>query len=175
VFKTTNSFDGCYPNELAAYLLDQRLDFQIVPMTVLRTIDGKKGSLQYFVNDAVPAHLAEKPRKKVELKILDLLIDNEDRHAGNWLFYEFGGIQKMVAIDHNLSFGCRQKAILSVHKIKSISPQEAARLKAKLEGLSYEELKVLLKGTIKRSRSIRKTEKARLKVIMRLDKLAKTS
>ena len=172
VFKTTNSFKGCYRHELAAYALDQRLGLHIVPLTVERTIDGRTGSLQYFMEDAVPAHEAESARKNVELKILDILMDNEDRHAANWLIYEFDGERRVAAIDHNLTFNCRSEANLKTVSIKNLDPAEARAYRQRLESFPKSELRALLEPYVSRNRAIRKAEKARRKLIRRFEKLA---
>lgn len=43
-------------NEIAAYVIDQLFSFNLVPMTVEREIEGKLGSLQYFVRDTSTVH-----------------------------------------------------------------------------------------------------------------------
>jgi hypothetical protein len=171
VFKSTNSYDGCFRHELAAYVLDQRLQLRTVPMTVERTIGGKSGSLQYFVADAVPAHEAAGAARTPELKVLDLLIDNEDRHAANWLYYEFEGSRRLFGIDHNLSFGCRREAHLKVHDIKSQDAGRVAGIRQRLEGLGNDELEELLGDYVSRPRAIRKAGKMRDKIIWRLRQL----
>ena len=42
-----------YQHEAAAYWLDRRLKMRLVPVTVVRTIDGKRGGLQIWIESAV--------------------------------------------------------------------------------------------------------------------------
>lgn len=43
-------------HEISAYVIDQLFSFGMVPMTIEREIDGKMGSLQYFVRDGSTTH-----------------------------------------------------------------------------------------------------------------------
>ena len=42
-----------YQHEVAAYWLDRRLKLRMVPVTVVRTVDGKRGALQIWIESAV--------------------------------------------------------------------------------------------------------------------------
>ena len=42
-----------YQHEVAAYLLDRRINLNMVPVTVIRSVDGKEGSLRVLVESAV--------------------------------------------------------------------------------------------------------------------------
>lgn len=103
---------GTYLNrERAAYIVDRFLGLDLVPPTVLREIDGKIGSFQRFVADAVPAwgipygeftkHIMR--QQLMKLWIFDYIIHNSDRHGGNFLIRP--GENKLYAIDNGLSFG----------------------------------------------------------------------
>jgi hypothetical protein len=89
--------------EIAASRLDRLLGLGRVPLTVARTIDGRPGSLQYFVRDVASGsslgmHSWNADRS---LQFLDALMANWDRHAGNFLINAQG---HQIAIDHNLAF-----------------------------------------------------------------------
>lgn len=89
-----------------AYLLDRLLGLNVVPPTVIRMIDGKLSSVQYWIHNGNMTSLDFRNggyhRAPAELYLLDFLIMNADRHAANSL-HRFG--QKWVAIDnaHGLS------------------------------------------------------------------------
>lgn len=91
------SWAANYNAEVASYDISEVLELKLVPITVERTIDDVKGSLQIFIR---------KDRKKYSdlsynsMKIFDWLINNRDRHGGNFL--RFHG--QVVPIDHGLSF-----------------------------------------------------------------------
>jgi phage gp29-like protein len=83
----------------------------MVPATVIRKIEGKKGSVQLFVPGAKTGkhYFATGERSKAfdglndlaRAAVYDHLIGNTDRHYGNWLIRGNG---KMALIDNGLSF-----------------------------------------------------------------------
>ncbi|HVS63548.1 MAG TPA: hypothetical protein VMT85_08600 [Thermoanaerobaculia bacterium] len=97
--------------EVAAYRLSRMLGLQLVPPTVMRTIDGRSGSLQLWVENAfteADAILARRPvfgasrhLQRQILKVFDALIYNFDRHQNNLLYGDDG---RIWAIDHTRSF-----------------------------------------------------------------------
>ncbi len=87
------SIDG----ELGTYAVDEKLGAHLVPVTVKRTIDGKEGTLQLFVEGADDS--VQKMTSPDHLRWFDTLIRNSDRHAGNYLSVE----GRTVAIDHGVS------------------------------------------------------------------------
>lgn len=98
--------------EAAAFELSLLLDFNYIPPTVERSIDGEKGTIQAWVEDArmetdirdqgtdIPDGWLWKMQHQV-MRIFDNLIYNEDRNTGNILFTEDW---KMVLIDHTRAF-----------------------------------------------------------------------
>lgn len=58
----------CYKYGIAAYELDKLLDFNMVPPVVEREIDGRKGSLQLFIED----YLTEEDRRIRNIEPPDL-------------------------------------------------------------------------------------------------------
>ena len=89
-----------YKSEIAAYKLDRMLEFNLVPMTVKRTIKNMKGSIQYFVQDSNESIKTHGSTRSNNLNVFDYLISNMDRNRGN-LLVAWG---REVAIDHGLSF-----------------------------------------------------------------------
>ncbi len=102
-----------YNNELAAYRLDRLLGLNMVPLTVVREIDGKTYSVQLFY----PVHLrfAEADLTKAkdyllrgnDLRVFDYLVANLDRlpEIGHNLL--IGKDERAVAIDHGRPFRAR--------------------------------------------------------------------
>lgn len=101
-----------YVFELAAYKMSRLLGLDRVPPVVLREIDGERGSLQLWVENAVTEagllqseRVAEHParrnlQKQIQL-LFDQLIYNFDRHQGNSLYDTYGFLWY---IDHTRSF-----------------------------------------------------------------------
>jgi len=106
VFKPRNEADWLsnYRGEILAYEVDKTLNLDLVPPTVERTIDGKVGSFQKFEKSLGDGntHLSfAKPEEIDKQNFFDLIIDNRDRHDGNFLVNKYGNIH---SIDHGLSF-----------------------------------------------------------------------
>lgn len=105
-----------YRTEVLAYEIDRKLGLKLVPPTVERTINGKKGSLQLFVknkkdNDGVKESELDKQM------FFDYLIDNSDRHSGNFLQ---SNSDKLISIDNGLSMmnGHRMKELTVIEKMR---------------------------------------------------------
>ncbi len=94
--------------ERAVYLVDCALEFDLVPPTIIREIDGKVGSVQLYIPNAQPRFSpTEKNRAGWEFQrqirklwILDLLVRHSDRRDRNILIAG----EKVHAIDNGLSF-----------------------------------------------------------------------
>lgn len=100
VFKAkTIKPSSSHTSEAGAYRFDELFGLHLVPMTVIRKIDGKIGSLQYFINNASSAGKLLNYQKSARLNIFDYLIKNRDRHEDNILIIQ----GREVAIDHGLS------------------------------------------------------------------------
>jgi hypothetical protein len=83
--------------EIATYKIDKKLGFNHVPITVERTQDGVKGSMQLFVSETDRATL---PRDQKYFYWFDDLIGNKDRHELNYFTVK----GRPIAIDHGASF-----------------------------------------------------------------------
>lgn len=100
--------------EYASYEVAKLLGMHNIPPVAYRynlTIDGKffhEGSIQYFVKDASLLKNVEKKDWNVnaehfisDARVLDILLQNPDRHAGNFIFgpHWVDGIRKPFLID----------------------------------------------------------------------------
>jgi hypothetical protein len=102
-----------YQYDPAAYRLDRMIDLQMVPVSVIRTVDGVEGTVGAWIPDAIN----ERDRLEQEVPfdsyciqdeqyrlrfIFDVLIYNEDRNLTNimWTRKDF----MLRFIDHSLAF-----------------------------------------------------------------------
>ncbi len=101
-----------YIFEVAAFELSQMLGIDNVPPATLRTLGGKRGSVQLWVENATsesrrianqqqPKKPASWHRQKQALALFDSLIYNFDRNTGNMLFDASG---KLWYVDHTRTF-----------------------------------------------------------------------
>lgn len=102
--------DALARREEAAYRLDRKMGHQaLVPPVVYRELEGQKGALRFFLKarpsilDARRNYILQCPERPnyARLALLDCLLGNRDRHAGNWLITAGG---TSIPIDHGLSF-----------------------------------------------------------------------
>jgi SPP1 gp7 family putative phage head morphogenesis protein len=138
--------------EAAMYELDQELGpGGIVPPTVSRVIDGKRGSLQRW-EEGVPtnlananlaleaegAKLAEHPSVR-RMFLLDVIAANDDRHGRNVLWRKRGGQWQVSAPDNGLAFPERRisKFWLPMHG------EEIAQALVDLDAVSVNQLKAM--------------------------------
>jgi hypothetical protein len=98
--------------EVAAYLVSEALEWELVPPTVFRTSQAPMGpgSLQIFVEHDPEYHYftfgeAEK-QLMGKVMLFDLLINNADRKGGHLLIDPFG---ELKLIDHGLCFHVEDK------------------------------------------------------------------
>lgn len=103
VFKYKSAY-GEPKYEVSAFLLSEMLNLDIVPTTSMRSIGEKHGSIQQFVDaDIGSSSKANKLSDEdlIDTILFDYLIDNPDRHDGNWLLGKNG---RIIAIDNGGSF-----------------------------------------------------------------------
>lgn len=124
--------------EMAAYKLDRLLGLDMVPVTVPRTINGRRGVLQFWVEDSInlrkmleqglrPAGwCAAEPQYNL-MNVFDILIHNTDRTQQNALFTKDW---MLVLIDHTRAFPTHLKnpVLLYLGEIR-LPPALAGRLK----------------------------------------------
>lgn len=105
-------FKDSWMFEVAAYELDKLLGLNMVPVTVERMYQGKKGSLQLWIENAMTekirkeknlsaTNVAEWNHQIFKVRLFDNLIYNIDRNLGNLLIT---GDWKIYMIDHSRSF-----------------------------------------------------------------------
>lgn len=131
--KGEEKYDGCWKNpsgiqkgflegwqyEIAAYEMDKLLGLNMIPPTVEREFNGKRGSLQFWITSEMSdLERMEKgiriPREKLEswnkqkylTRAFDCLIANEDRTQQNIRYTEDW---RTILIDHSRSFRSSDK------------------------------------------------------------------
>jgi hypothetical protein len=125
--------------EIAAYRLDRLLGLDMVPVTVPRTIAGREGILQFWVDDSInlrtmlerklqPDGWCEPEPQYNLMNVFDVLVHNTDRTQENALFTRDW---MLVLIDHSLAFRTHQKRprLLYLGELQ-LSAALAARLAA---------------------------------------------
>jgi hypothetical protein len=149
-------FTDSYRHERAAYLLDRRLGLRMVPVAVLREVDGRDGALVQWISDTfTEQELRDQHRPQTQamsrqryaMELFDALIDNIDRNTGNSL-YAFGG-NRLYLIDHGRSFGISKDLPEYFTSHVARLPRE---LLPRLEALDEKDLRELLKGLVSKSR-----------------------
>jgi hypothetical protein len=143
--------------EIAAYEMDKLLGLNMIPPTVEREFDGKKGSLQFWVTSEmsdlerierglhIPEHkLVSWSKRKYLARAFDCLIANEDRTQQN---IRYTKDWRTILIDHSRSFRSsikfRKQLVLGkngllAQKFFRILPQEFVE---KIRSLSYDLIK----------------------------------
>ena len=103
--------------EIAAYELDRLLGLDMVPVTVPRTVNGQKGTLQFWVEGAINARQMIEGGIRPEgwcpiepqynlMNVFDVLVHNTDRTQENLLLTRDWNV---VLIDHSRAFALRQQ------------------------------------------------------------------
>lgn len=137
--------------EIAAYRLDRYLELNMVPPTVEREFQGKRGCCQLWVTAEMD--MRRKAREKIKTpshkiyywnnaiylqQAFDNLIANEDRHSGNILITKDW---RMILIDHSRSFRTSQK--FSTELIYTAKHPAGPKIMKKLPRAFVEKLKTL--------------------------------
>jgi 3',5'-cyclic AMP phosphodiesterase CpdA len=140
IFKTVESDAGSgpaaitdrYEHEVAAYRVDRMIGLNMVPVAVLRTIDGQRGSLQSWVEGAVDQEAAvayglqffKTDRAVDQLAqawFFDSLIGNQDRGPDDVLSLTQGG--ELHLIDHSKAFSTSSELDWDHEETVSIDPR----------------------------------------------------
>lgn len=148
-------FTDRYVYEVAAYRIDRMLGIGLVPVTVLRTIDGELGSVQLWIEDAMPMQDAfdhDLPIGDAELLLqrlmlmylLDAMIYNIDRNFGNILVRPER--DHLFLIDHSRCFRTAKKLPPLREERPIPVPERVAR---GLRELDLEALSAELDGLLK--------------------------
>lgn len=93
--------------EVAAYRVDRMFGFGRVPPSAI--VDGPKGygrgSIMQFVESGPGRSITKYDRaQQQQMGVLDYVIGNTDRHAGNYRTVGHAGQREIVAIDHGQTF-----------------------------------------------------------------------
>lgn len=102
--------------DVVAYRLDRILGVNMVPVAVERVVDGRAGTVQYWIENSINENqrrAQEIPRSSDcsfapqfnIMNVFDLLIFNTDRNLGNILY---DADQHIWLIDHTRAFGTRR-------------------------------------------------------------------
>lgn len=135
-----------YRAEIAAYEIDKMLGLDMVPPTTERIIDGRRGSIQLWVNNCrdykdlrgkTPA-TSEWNHQVSRMNLFDALIGNTGRNETNVLV---DPNWEIVLIDHELGFS-------SETELQNPPSQFDRRLLAKLRALREEGLQSRVKGIL---------------------------
>lgn len=135
--------------ELAAYRLDRLLRLDLVPVTVPRTINGRRGVLQFWIDGSINLRqmlaqqlqptgwCAAEPQYNL-MNVFDVLIHNTDRTQENALFTRDW---MLALIDHTRAFALHQKNPVLLYRAELRVPPALA---ARLERLDRETLETAL-------------------------------
>ena len=164
--KTKNSdekYADRYLYEIAAFRLSEYLGFGLVPPVVEREIDGKKGSVQFWVEYTESKLNLEESEKSLSgicdyeaqrnlLRIFDLLIFNHDRNKSNILLESTHN--RLIWIDHSRSLSAHkrlpeyintEKLYLSEQVINALEKLDSESATGLLEGLlNRDQIRALL-------------------------------
>lgn len=108
IFKNEDMKYGSAESEVLAYELSSSLGWDLVPETVMFDNSGKRGSLQKWEdNTSVSyAHRGSISLRAADqqdyMAVLDGMLDNPDRHSGNWIIANDGS--RIWAIDNGAAF-----------------------------------------------------------------------
>jgi len=148
-----------YQYERAAYLLDRRLGLDMVPVAVLRVVEGTHGAAIDWISDAIderqrrqenlhPSNAVEFSHQQSIMRVFDALILNSDRHPGNLLHTPDDG-WRLHLIDHSRSFRLDRELPQAFVRRPITLPRW---LFAELQSIDTSELTELLDGLVGRLR-----------------------
>lgn len=130
---------ACY-GEVAAYRASKLLGLRLVPPTVFREIDGKKYSLQFFIDSSViiQAHTFKKIRKQdiADRNLFYYIFNQWDGHTGNQIISRDGNSYYLALIDHG-------SITFTLHNTKLKSKIFRASTLAALQRLTREALEAI--------------------------------
>jgi hypothetical protein len=123
-------------NEVAAYRLSRLLGLAMIPPTVLREYEGRRGSLQLWVERARTEQqrhddgdVAPEPilwmQQRAIMRVFDALVANADRNTGNSLVDDRW---RLWMIDHTRAFQ-RPRGNLEIDKVNHVPEELLARMR----------------------------------------------
>lgn len=141
-----------YKREIAAKQVARLMGVDdLVPSTVERTLDGKVGSLQRWVDNGKRLMARDRgifsQEDSERVRVFDFVIGNSDRHVGNILKQGRGGSMRPVLIDHGLSFpnGRPLRFIQPTVAFHQTPGQLLERTRKQIADLDLEKLGTILK------------------------------
>jgi hypothetical protein len=150
-----------YVHEVGAYEIDKVLGLDMVPPTILRSLEGEEGSLQLWVHGCetlgtVRDRAPDSPEwrhQALRMRAFDYLIQNGDRNPGNVLV---DARWELVLIDHTRAFSDAQVALelpdcFDRRMLTTLRQLGLPVLQARLKGLLDEQQ---LKGLLRRRDSL---------------------
>lgn len=167
-------FTDRYAYEAAAYRIDRMLGIGLVPVTVTREIEGRRGSLQLWIENAVEMQTAADENLPIGdydllmqrfmlMYILDAMIYNVDRNFTNVLIRPDS--DDFFLIDHSRAFRIN-KRLPDLKEERDIPvPERVAR---ELRTLDVEEIEDEL-GDLLTKRQIRAIDARRKLLVKELD------
>jgi len=167
-------FTDRFTYEAAAYRLDRMLDIGLVPVTVTREIDGREGSVQLWIENAIEMQAAADNnvmigdmdlllQRLMLMYILDAMIYNVDRNFTNVLVRPEE--DELFLIDHSRAFRVN-KNLPSLKEERDIPVPESVALQ--LRTLEIERLEAELGGLLSK-RQIRAIDSRRKLLVRELD------
>lgn len=166
--ETVEGYADSYRHEVAAYELNKLLGLHVVPVTVERKIDGKRGSLQAWVSHLMPHYghgeaLPDLDRAQDEIHavwLFDYLIYNLDRRTHNLML---AADWRPVLVDHSMTFSTFQRPFRPLYRF----PREVVgRLRALDDKTLRNAMKRYMKGD--QVRAFLKRRETVLKMVDRL-------
>jgi hypothetical protein len=132
--------------EIAAYELDRLLGLEMVPVTIPRTVNGRKAALQFWVEGAINARQMLEAGQSPSgwcpvdpqynlMNLFDLLVHNTDRTQENLLLTRDWDV---VLIDHSRAFTLRQQPPRLLYQRPVALPAALAERLAALDRASLE-------------------------------------
>ncbi|MFT5676371.1 MAG: hypothetical protein ACI808_002312 [Paraglaciecola sp.] len=146
--RTINNSDR-FQYEVVAYKLDRLMNLHLVPVAVERQINGKKGTLQLWIDDLISVNqmrtqkirydgFCDYKKQRQMMNVFDYLIHNEDRHLGN-ITFSLDDWQIWL-IDHSRSFRTLSGRPKLIRKADlSLTPE----FRQALEAINKEALSIL--------------------------------
>lgn len=139
-----------YEAEVAAYEMDRLLGLDMVPPTIVRRVESNLGSLQLWVEGCkLYADVEDQTPPSVQwswqlsrMKMFDVLINNTDRNAQNFLVDSDFHI---ILIDHSRAFTSGTKMLDQKDKLPTFFDR---KLVEKLKTLTREDLDQRLKDLL---------------------------